>query len=148
MYPNATLDSARRLEIRRGRQLLDLEVAHQRLADRLLLRAVLLQAGEQAVGREHGQAGVGERAEQHQDVAVLALAAHLLGVHARRLVAMVAVGDQQLGRRRAPSTRPPTAAGSEIRQSVLRVPSWSVAVAKGSPAASCSSVPRTARRGP
>ena len=35
--------------------------------------------------------------EQHQHVAVLALAADLLRVHARGLVAVVAVGDQQLG---------------------------------------------------
>ena len=97
MYPNATLESEGGLEVRRGRQLLDLEVAHERLADGLLLLAVLLQAREQAVGGEDGEAGVGERAEEHQDVAVFALAAHLLGVHPRRLVAMVAVGDQQLG---------------------------------------------------
>ena len=41
--------------------------------------------------------GSDERAEQHQHVAVLALAADLVGVHARGLVAVMAVGDQQLG---------------------------------------------------
>ena len=49
------------------------------------------------MGGEDEQAGVGERAEQHQDVAVVALAADLVGVHPRGLVAVVAVGDQQLG---------------------------------------------------
>ena len=43
------------------------------------------------------QAGVLERDEAHEDVAVLALAADLLGVRLHRLVAVVAVGDQQLG---------------------------------------------------
>ena len=47
--------------------------------------------------REDEQPRVGERAEQHQHVAVIALAADLLGVHARGLVAVVAVGDQELG---------------------------------------------------
>ena len=46
---------------------------------------------------EDGQARVLERDEAHQHVAVLALAADLVGVHARGLVAVVAVGDEQLG---------------------------------------------------
>ena len=41
--------------------------------------------------------GVLERDEAHQHVAVRALAADLVGVDARGLVAVVAVGDQQLG---------------------------------------------------
>ena len=45
---------------------------------------------------EDEQPGVRERAEQHQRVVVAALAADLLGVHARGLVAMVAVRDQEL----------------------------------------------------
>ena len=69
----------------------------QHVPDRQLLGGVVLEAGEQPVGGEDEQAGVGQRAEQHQHVAVLALAADLVGVHARGLVAMVAVGDQQLG---------------------------------------------------
>ena len=40
--------------------------------------------------------GILERDEAHQHVAVLALAADLLGVHARGLVAVVTIGDQQL----------------------------------------------------
>ena len=53
--------AARRLELV-ARDLLDLEVAHQRVADGLLLGRVVLQAGEQAVGGEHQQPGVRERA--------------------------------------------------------------------------------------
>ena len=49
------------------------------------------------MGGEDGQSRVRQRAEEHQHVAVLALAAHLLGVHPGGLVAVVAVGDQQLG---------------------------------------------------
>jgi hypothetical protein len=57
------------------------------------------------VGREHGQARVLERDEAHQHVAVIALAADLLRVDARGLVAMVAVGDQQLGVGERPADR-------------------------------------------
>ncbi len=49
------------------------------------------------MGREHGQALVLQGDEAHQHVAVSAFAADLLGVDARGLVAVVAVGDQQLG---------------------------------------------------
>ena len=42
------------------------------------------------------QARVLQRDQAHEHVAVAALAADLLGVHARGLVAVVAVGDQQL----------------------------------------------------
>jgi hypothetical protein len=49
------------------------------------------------VGGEDGEARVLERDEAHEHVAVLALAADLVGVDARGLVAVVAVGDQQLG---------------------------------------------------
>ncbi len=47
--------------------------------------------------REDREPGILERDEAHEDVAVLALAADLLGVGLHRLVAVVAVGDQQLG---------------------------------------------------
>ena len=57
---------------------------------------VVVEPGQQAVRGEDRQPGVRERAEEHQHVAVLALAADLLGVDARGLVAVVAVGDQQL----------------------------------------------------
>ena len=67
------------------------------VADRDLLRAVVLQAAEQAVRGEDEQARVLERHEQHEHVAVVALAADLLRVHARGLVAVVAVRDQELG---------------------------------------------------
>ena len=46
---------------------------------------------------EDGQARILERDERHQRVAVLALAADLIGVGAGGLVAVVAVGDQELG---------------------------------------------------
>ena len=49
------------------------------------------------MGGEDGQARVLERDEAHQRVAVRALAADLVGVGAGGLVAVVAVGDQQLG---------------------------------------------------
>ena len=49
------------------------------------------------MGGEDQQPGIGQRAQQHQHVAVLALAAHLVGVDARGLVAVMPVGDQQLG---------------------------------------------------
>jgi hypothetical protein len=66
----------------------------ERLAQRV---AATVEGGEQPVGGEDGEPGVGHRAEEHQRVAVLALAADLLGVDARGLVAVVAVGDQELG---------------------------------------------------
>ena len=49
------------------------------------------------MGGEDGQTRVLERDQAHQHVAVAALPAQLLGVDARGLVAVVAVGDQQLG---------------------------------------------------
>ena len=66
-------------------------------------------AADEAVGREDRQARVLQRDEAHEHVAVRALAADLLGVHARGLVAVVAVGDQQLGggERRAGRPRSP-----------------------------------------
>ena len=70
----------------------------------------VVEAGQQAVRGEDRQAGIAERDEAHQHVPVPALAAALLGVDARRLVAVVAVGDQQLGggerRPRRPRSRP------------------------------------------
>ena len=75
---------------------LDLEVAPDRLGERLLL--VGAQVAQQPMGGEHGQAGVLERHQAHQDVPVRTLAADLLGVDTGGLVAVVAVGDQQLRR--------------------------------------------------
>ena len=49
------------------------------------------------MGGEHGQAGILERHQVHQHVPVVALAADLVGVDPGGLVAVVAVGDQQLG---------------------------------------------------
>ncbi len=69
----------------------DLEVALERGAQPLAVSDL----GEQAVGGEDGQARVLERDQAHQHVA----GAALLVVHARGLVAVVAVGDQQLGGR-------------------------------------------------
>ena len=87
----------RRLELARAGQLLDVEVAPRRLRDRDLLVGVLLQSREQAVGGEDQQARVLERHQEHQHVAVVALAADLVRVDACGLVAVVAVGDQELG---------------------------------------------------
>ncbi len=76
--------------------LLDVPVAADRVGQRLLRgrRRVL----DQAVGGEDRQAGILERDEAHEHPAGLGRS-RLLGVHARGLVAVVAVGDQQLGRR-------------------------------------------------
>ena len=71
---------------------------------------------DEAVRREDHQARVLERDEVHQDVAVLALAADLVGVDARGLVAVVPVGDQQLGGRRARPGRRRSRSGSATRQ--------------------------------
>ena len=80
---------------RRVLDLLDVEVLAQRGRERLLAGG--LEAADEAVGREDGQPGVLQRDEAHQDVGVGALAAAaLLRVHARGLVAVVSVGDEQL----------------------------------------------------
>ena len=49
------------------------------------------------MGGEHRQPRILQRDQAHQHVAVVTLAADLLGVDPRGLVAMMAVGDQQLG---------------------------------------------------
>ena len=98
----------------------------------------------EAVGGEDGQARVLERDEVHQHVAVLALAADLVGVDARGLVAVVAVGDQQLGVLRASSWTGAIAPGSATRQSRLRVPSSSVASPNGACPVAGSSAPQAA----
>ena len=92
----------------------DVEVAPDRVRERLVL--VRAQVAQEPVGREHGQPGILERHQAHQHVAVRALAADLLGVHAGGLVAVMAVGDQELGvlervvdrRRSWPGPRPAT----------------------------------------
>ena len=80
---------------------LDLEQLAQALAEAALALGVVGEAGEQAVGGEDGEAGVVEPGQRHQRVVVVALAADLVAVGDRGLVAVVAVGDQQLRRRRA-----------------------------------------------
>ena len=47
--------------------------------------------------REDSQPGVLEGHEAHEDVAVLAVPAHLVGISLHRLVAVVPIGDQELG---------------------------------------------------
>ena len=97
MYPNATrVAVGGRLELACVAELLDLEVAPGNVADRLLLLAVVLQPGEHPVGGEDEQARVVERHQEHQHVAMVALAAQLVRIHARGLVAVVPVRDQQL----------------------------------------------------
>ena len=49
------------------------------------------------MGGEDGEAGIIEAGQRHQRVVVRALAADLVAVGAGGLVAVVAVGDQQLG---------------------------------------------------
>ncbi len=66
-----------------------------------LLFARVGEAAQEAVVPEHGQAWIVERDQAHQRVAVVALAADLVGVHAGGLVAVVPVRDQQLGVREA-----------------------------------------------
>ena len=75
----------------------DLEQLAQAAAEAPLALGVGGEAGEQAVGGEDGEAGVVEAGQRHQRVVVRALAADLVAVGARGLVAVVAVGDQQLG---------------------------------------------------
>ena len=74
-----------------------LEQLAQAVAEALLALRVVGEAGEQAVGGEDGEAGVVEPGQRHQRVVVRALAADLVAEGARGLVAVVAVGDQQLG---------------------------------------------------
>ena len=73
----------------------DLEVATQCFSQSLL--ALAIEPSHQTVGGEHGQAGILQGDEAHEDVAVLSLAAQLLGVGVGGLIAMMAVGDQELG---------------------------------------------------
>ena len=75
----------------------DVEALAQAVAEQLLALRVVGEAGEQPVGGEDGEAGVVEAGQRHQRVVVRALAADLVAVGAGGLVAMVAVGDQQLG---------------------------------------------------
>ena len=86
---------ARRVELFEG-HLFDLEVLAERGRECLLLGGIA-EVGEEAVVAEDGEARVLERDERHQRVAVLALAADLVGVGARGLVAVVAVRDEELG---------------------------------------------------
>jgi hypothetical protein len=75
----------------------DVEVLAQRGRQRLDALGVARQAAHEPVGREDGEARVLQCDQAHEDVAMVALAADLVGVHAGRLVAVVAVGDEQLG---------------------------------------------------
>ena len=90
---------------------------------------------DEAVGGEDGQPWSCERDEAHEHVAVLALAADLLGVDARGLVAVVAVGDEQLGGLQR-GRKASIAAGSATRHRRLTVPSASVSSPNGSAALS------------
>ena len=122
---------ARRVEIVEW-HLFDLEVLLERCRQGLLLGGVA-EVGEEAVVAEDGEAGVLERDERHQRVAVLALAADLVGVGACGLVAVVAVGDEELGRSSSSAWTASITAGSAMRQTRLTVPSASVASPHGAP---------------
>ena len=124
-------------------ELLDLEVAHERRrgSRSCLSLSSFRPVSSRWVGKIE-QARVVERAEQHQHVAVLALAADLLGVHARGLVAVVAVGDQQLGvGERAPGARR-SARGRRPARACCACPRGRSPSANGSPLVTCSSASR------
>ena len=78
------------------RHRLDVEVGDQCVA-KCSWPGGLADVGEQAVVAEDGQAGVLERDQSHQRVAVRSVAADRVGIGACGLVAVMAVGDQQLG---------------------------------------------------
>ncbi len=101
---NADSLLARRVELLE-RHFLDLEVLLERCRQGLLLRGVA-EVGEKAVVAEDGEARILERDQRHERVAVLAVAADLVGVGAGGLVAVVAVGDQELGVERARPGQP------------------------------------------
>ncbi len=107
-----------------------------------------VEAAHEAVRGEDREPRVLERDEAHQHVAVRALAADLIGVHARGLVAVVAVGDQQLGAAPAPRSTASIAAASATRQSRLTVPSSSVDLAPGASAVAARAPAARRRRGP
>ena len=77
-------------------QALDVEVPPDRGGEGLML--IGSQPAEEAMGGKHGQTWVLEGDEAHEHVPVLALTSHLIGVDARGLVAVMPVGDEQLGR--------------------------------------------------
>ena len=108
----------------------------EELAQRVRQRLLGLRRGvaDEAVGGEDGQPLVLQRDQAHEHVAVLALAADLLGVDARGLVAVVAVGDEQLGRLQGAPGRPRSPRGRVTRPSRLTVPSSSVCSPNGSAA--------------
>ena len=83
------------------------------------------------MGGEDGEAGIIEAGQRHQRVVLRALAADLVAVGAGGLVAVVAVGDQQLGIGEALVTAARTA-GSATRQTRLTVPFSSVTSPQGS----------------
>ena len=75
--------------------------------------------------------GSPQRDEAHQHVAVRALAADLVRVHARGLVAVVAVGDQQLGGRERRPARRRSRPGRRRARAGGSVPSSSVSSPNG-----------------
>ena len=89
--------AGRRRQLAEIGELLDVEQLEQRVAQCLLAIRIAAEAGDQAMGGEDRQPRILERDEMHQHELVLAAAADLLRIDARRLVAVVAVGDQQLG---------------------------------------------------
>ena len=89
---------------------------------------VVVEAGHQAVRREDGQAGVLQRDEAHQDVVGARL---LLLVDAGGLVAVMAVGDQQLGVLERGLEGRRSRRRRRSRQSLWTVPSSSVTSPQG-----------------
>ena len=97
MYPKTPIPSSPARSSRSG-HLVDLERPQDRLSQRLA-RPGLAEVREQPVVAEHGQPGVLERDQRHQRVTVVAVPADRVGIGSCRLVAVVAVGDQELGLR-------------------------------------------------
>ena len=90
VYRRAAVDG------RLGSELLRFDWARAKGALDQLLEAVAVacvDASYEPVGRKYGQAGVRERHEVHEHVAMLSFPTDLVGVCTRGLVAMMAVGD-------------------------------------------------------
>ena len=104
------------------RDLIDLEELLQPGAEGLLLGGIVGESRNQAMGGKDGQPGVLQRDEGHQDVVGGTAGTDLALVGERGLVAVVAVGDQQLARLELGSDRlvdsrvfdPPDAVGRPV----------------------------------
>ena len=100
---DVAVDRSAAVGARLGNQCVALDgTSVERLVDQSLeaVSARVVRRLDQPMRRKDRQAGIGHRDEAHQHVAVVSLPADLVRIRARGLVAMVAVGDQQLGVRK------------------------------------------------